>query len=194
MTNTGSDNPNWRGGKTISSHGYVLVRVGKDHHLSDVRGYAYEHRVIAEKKLGRKLLPGEIVHHINGNRQDNNPENLEITGGIAEHHALHRKPNSNLRLPNEDNELILCACGCKEKFLKYDSSNRPRKYVSGHNPQVAETVNEILSVLERGSMHRSKIANLCEKPLKNIASALSKMKKQGLVEQVGRGVWALKQK
>lgn len=43
----------WKGGRSIASNGYVLVRVGKKHHLADVRGYAYEHRIVAEQKLGR---------------------------------------------------------------------------------------------------------------------------------------------
>jgi hypothetical protein len=38
---------NWKGGKTVTSRGYVLVWVGKDHPLADVRGYAYEHRLVA---------------------------------------------------------------------------------------------------------------------------------------------------
>jgi len=46
------------------------------------------HRVKAEEKLGRQLLPGEIVHHKDGDKWNNHPDNLEVMTQ-AEHARLH---------------------------------------------------------------------------------------------------------
>lgn len=133
---TREKNPNWKGGRTIASTGYVLIKVGFDHHLAAVNGYAYEHRLVAEKILGRRLRPGELVHHINGIKTDNRPENIEVCKSIAHHYLRHRKQSSNRRLPDEENKQLDCACGCGERFLKFDKSGRPRKFITGHNMYV----------------------------------------------------------
>lgn len=50
----------------------------------------HEHRAVAEAKIGRALLPGEIVHHKDSNKRNNHPDNLEVltqTEHIRMHHA-----------------------------------------------------------------------------------------------------------
>lgn len=128
----GELNPNWKGGKLITEHGYVLIRVGVDHPLADVRGYAYEHR-LRVWEAGQDVN-GKHVHHGDENRQRNEADNLEALTP-AEHRFLHRKPDSDLRLPGEPNRTVFCLCGCGAEFLRFDSVGRPRDYISGHNTE-----------------------------------------------------------
>lgn len=64
------------GSGCISKDGYVYITV-KDS-IVDYGRAILEHKYIMEKKLGRQLFPNENIHHINGIRNDNRIENLEI--------------------------------------------------------------------------------------------------------------------
>ena len=50
----------------------------------------HEHRAVAEKMLGRSLRPSEVVHHIDGNKHNNAPENLQVFASQAEHARHHQ--------------------------------------------------------------------------------------------------------
>lgn len=64
----------------------------------------HEHRVIAEEKIGRKLKRGEIVHHIDGNKANNHPDNLQVMTQ-SEHIKLHLGENKRLEVMPRDNSV-----------------------------------------------------------------------------------------
>lgn len=74
MQRRGSSHHNWSGGRVVSAGGYVYV-------LTRSGRYEFEHRLVMEQSLGRSLLSSETVHHVNGKRNDNRIENLELRSG-----------------------------------------------------------------------------------------------------------------
>ena len=77
---TGPDNPKWKGGKSISTNGYIISGSG--------RRRIYEHRLVMQQFLGRHLKRSEVIHHKNHNKLDNRIENLELLSSDS-HRRLH---------------------------------------------------------------------------------------------------------
>jgi hypothetical protein len=65
-------------GRYKDGTGYWRVRAPENHPLAHSTGWILEHRLVMEQTLGRFLSKRERVHHRNGIRDDNRPENLEL--------------------------------------------------------------------------------------------------------------------
>ena len=74
---TGAEHPQWKGGRRISSDGYVLLYM-PNHPNAKNNKYVFEHRFLMSKLLKRPLKKFEQVHHRNGIKNDNRLENLEL--------------------------------------------------------------------------------------------------------------------
>ncbi|SRR6266436_4573057 len=84
----GENHPNWKG---FFKHGKGYIgKLAHGNPMSDSQGRILEHRLIVSKIIGRPLKNNEHVHHINHNKLDNRPENLQVMSPL-EHAKLHAK-------------------------------------------------------------------------------------------------------
>lgn len=81
----GAEHGRWKGGREVDRDGYVRVTLPSSHpfasEMRNVRGQVFEHRLVMAEYLGRPLERRETVHHINGVRDDNRLENLQLRIG-----------------------------------------------------------------------------------------------------------------
>ena len=101
------NHPLWKGGK-IKVKEYIVLRIGNKYFL--------EHRLIMQNHIGRKLKNYEVVHHIDGNKENNNLDNLKLFNNQSEHRKEHA---SN----------ALCFCGCKAIAKGLCSKHYQQKFV-----------------------------------------------------------------
>ena len=79
-------------GKTKTTYGYVLIK--KRNHLScDKQGYVRRSHLVMEDFIGRLLKKEEVVHHINGIKDDDRIENLRLFTSDKEHRKFHMEGN-----------------------------------------------------------------------------------------------------
>ena len=93
----------WKGGRILQPSGYVKVYLEPNDFFFPMVGsihyhYVFEHRLVMAKHLNRCLLPWEVVHHINGVKNDNRVDNLELVNGAYNHicFTLLQKENRKL--------------------------------------------------------------------------------------------------
>lgn len=87
----GKVHPRWKGGRiTVGRREYILL-YSPEHPFKTKKGYVAEHRLVAEKMIGRYLTKDEVVHHINGVKTDNRESNLMVFDNSSEHYFFHKK-------------------------------------------------------------------------------------------------------
>lgn len=88
----GKQTNNWKGGR-YKRAGYIMIH-SPHHPYKTIDGYVPEHRLIMEKNIGRFLKSTEVVHHINGIRDDNRIKNLKLFESNGKHlsHELSGHP------------------------------------------------------------------------------------------------------
>lgn len=103
----------WNGGRFVDGAGYVHLHkyhldeeeMGLAEGMLKTTGYVLEHRIVMAKKLDRPLEDGEVVHHVNGDKQDNRIENLAIMDR-SEHSAKHRQVDRKLTKLKAENRKL----------------------------------------------------------------------------------------
>ncbi len=79
---------NWQGGEIIHQGKYILIHK-PSHPFCDGKGYVRRSRLVMEKHLGRYLTKKEVMHHINGIRDDDRIENLMLFSNHSKHMKFH---------------------------------------------------------------------------------------------------------
>jgi hypothetical protein len=88
---------NWKGGRSNHGDGYIEI-LQPEHPYCNKKGYVYEHRLVMEQKIGRYLLPEEVVHHENEIKSDNRIKNLRLFASKSEHIKFHKEQAKLLKV------------------------------------------------------------------------------------------------
>lgn len=105
-------------GEGTISNGYHSIGIN--------RKFKYAHRIVAERALGKPLPKGAVVHHVDGNKSNNENTNLVICENQAYHRLIHRRENA-LKACGNANWIKCKICKC------YDDPNNLYVYSHGYS-------------------------------------------------------------
>ena len=83
------NHPMWGGGETTQG-GYIKIRIS-GHPYAHRDGYVFKHRYVMEQNIGRYLNKNEVVHHKDGNLENNDITNLQLFEECGSHIRFHKE-------------------------------------------------------------------------------------------------------
>lgn len=144
----GDRNPAWDGGRLLDKDGYVLVHC-PDHPNARRNGYLLEHRLVMSEHLGRPLKRHEVVHHIDGDHQNNALDNLSLYSSNAQHLA----EELNGQVP------------------QWSEDGKRRIHAATRKPRVDVDPEELRALIERGDLLQKEICDrlrICESTFRKL--------------------------
>jgi len=128
----GEKHPRWNGGRYVTAAGYVLL-YRPNHPCCNRLGYVYEHRLVVEERLGRFLRADEVVHHKDGDKQNNTAENLDVLDA-ASHLRLTMSTLCRVWLTEQQHRWLITVaqgrkCTCRDVVRSLiDAARRASKF------------------------------------------------------------------
>lgn len=170
------------------------------HYNREFQKLTYIHRKIAETKIGRTLFDGEVVHHIDGNKENNDPDNLMVFKSNGDHVRFHN-------LSPSTREIFLLSDGsyiCRVKPSKpcpicgvlfnpsHVGTKREQRYCSHSCAAKSSKTKKIEAKKTRAEIHKQ----IWNKPMVEIAkdfgvsdTAIKKICIKNDIPRPGRGFW-----
>ncbi|KKN71811.1 hypothetical protein LCGC14_0416650 [marine sediment metagenome] len=110
---------NWQGGRTYFD-GYIMIHT-PNHYRANSRSYVFEHILVWERVHNRKLPTGWVIHHLNGIKDDNRPENL-VALKRGEHTHLEKPFKERIRTLEMKVELLEKALDANQLIYKLEEN------------------------------------------------------------------------
>jgi len=95
---SGTNSLRWKGGRYKTRDRWYIL--SSTHPFVNCSGYMRRSRLIAEKYLGRYLTKNEVIHHIDGNKENDNPKNLYLFASNSRHRIFEKLKNKPILISN----------------------------------------------------------------------------------------------